>query len=166
MRPCKDGLPPNLPHMDEPEQWRWIWLGAAVLFGIGEMATPGAFFLAPFALGAVVASALAFADVPLAGEWAAFVAVSVGTLIALRPIARRLDRHGPSDGIGSRRLIGRSGTVLEEIRPGEVGLVRVDHETWRAESSDRSAIAAGMVVKVTEVEGTRVIVVPDKELAS
>ena len=22
--------------MDEPEQWRWIWLGAAVLFGMGD----------------------------------------------------------------------------------------------------------------------------------
>ena len=70
--------------MDEPEQWRWIWLGAAVLFGIGEMATPGAFFLAPFAIGAVVASALAFADVGLAGEWAAFVGISVAAFAALR----------------------------------------------------------------------------------
>ena len=24
--------------MDEPEQWRWIWLGTAVLFGVGVVA--------------------------------------------------------------------------------------------------------------------------------
>jgi membrane protein implicated in regulation of membrane protease activity len=152
--------------MDEPEQWRWIWLGAAVLFGIGEMATPGAFFLAPFAIGAVVAAALAFADVPIAGEWAAFVGISIAALVGLRPFARRLDRHGGSEGIGSRRLIGRRGVVLQEIVPGHIGVVRVDREEWRAESADRSAISEGAHIRVTEVEGTRVIVTLDKEHAS
>jgi inner membrane protein len=152
--------------MDEPEQWRWIWLGAAVLFGLGEMATPGAFFLAPFAIGAAVASALAFADVDLAIEWGAFVGVSVAAFAALRPLARRLDRHGGSDGIGSRRLIGRSGIVLEEIVPGQLGLVRVDREEWRADSTDRSNIAAGAEVRVIDVEGTRVIVTHTKESAT
>jgi membrane protein implicated in regulation of membrane protease activity len=152
--------------MDEPEQWRWIWLGAAVLFGIGEMATPGAFFLAPFAIGAVVAAALAFADVPVAVEWAAFVAVSITAFAALRPIARRLDRHGGSEGIGSRRLIGRQGTVLSAIGPSELGVVRVDREEWRAESSDRAPIPEGTPVRVTDVEGTRVIVTPSKEHTS
>ena len=149
--------------MDEPEQWRWIWLGAAVLFGMGEMATPGAFFLAPFALGAVAAAALAFADVSLGVEWVAFVGVSLASLAALRPFARRLDRDGASDGIGSRRLIGRRGVVLQPIAPGLVGLVRVDQEEWRAESADGQSMAEGTPVRVTEVEGTRVIVTTDKE---
>ena len=152
--------------MDEPEQWRWIWLGTAVLFGLGEMATPGAFFLAPFAVGAVVASALAFADVPIAGEWAAFVGISVAAFAALRPFARRLDRHGGSDGVGSRRLIGRSGVVLQEVRPDQLGLVRVDQEEWRADTADRSSIAEGARVKVVDVEGTRVIVTPTEEHTS
>ncbi len=152
--------------MDEPESWRWIWLGAAVVFGIGEMATPGAFFLAPFAVGALVASVLAFADVPLVGEWAAFVGISVAAFAAMRPLARRMDRDGGSDGIGSKRLIGRQGTVLEAIGPGHLGLVRIDREEWRAESFDRSSLPAGAAVQVTQVEGTRVIVTPTKEHAS
>jgi membrane protein implicated in regulation of membrane protease activity len=149
--------------MDEPETWRWIWLGAALLFGIGEMATPGAFFMAPFAVGAVVAAALAFADVPLGGQWAAFVGVSLVALVALRPLARRLDRDGGADGIGSRRLIGKGGTVLEAIGPDHLGLVRVEREEWRAESADRSSLPAGSSILVTEVEGTRLIVTPSKE---
>lgn len=152
--------------MEDPEQWRWIWLGAAVLFGIGEMATPGAFFLAPFGLGAAAAAILAWANVPIAGEWAVFVGVSLAALIALRPLVRRLDRHGDSDGIGSRRLIGRDGVVLLEIRPVQPGLVRIDHEEWRADSADRSPIAAGTTVRVAAVEGTRVLVVPSKEHTS
>ncbi len=149
--------------MDDPAQWRWIWLGAAVLFGMGEMATPGSFFLAPFAVGAVVASALAFGEVGIAGEWAAFVGISLAALIGLRPLARRLDSATGADGVGSRRLIGRAGVVLEEIRPGELGVVRVNREEWRAESADAAPLAEGTQIRVTEVEGTRVIVTTTKE---
>ena len=149
--------------MDEPETWRWIWLGAAVLFGIGEMATPGAFFLAPFGIGAVIAAALAFADAPLAAQWGAFLVVSLGSLAALRPLARRLDRQGGSDGVGSRRLIGQPATVLETIEPGQPGLVRVHREEWRAASVDRSTLVAGSRVVVTEVEGTSLVVTPSEE---
>ena len=152
--------------MDEPEQWRWIWLGAAVLFGIGEMATPGAFFLAPFAVGAGVAAILAFAGVSLTWEWVAFVVISVVAFAALRPVARRLDRDHGSDGIGSRRLIGRSGTVLEAIGSDSPGLVRVDAEEWRAESADGSPIAPGELVRIAEVTGTRVVVTHTKEHSS
>lgn len=151
--------------MDEPEQWRWIWLGAAVLFGIGEMATPGAFFLAPFGIGAAVAAILAWADVPIAGEWAAFVGISLASFFALRPLARKLDREtaGASAGVGSRRLIGRIGVVIDEIAPNHPGMVRVDLEEWRAVTSDRSALAVGTEVVISEVEGTRIIVTPTKE---
>ena len=38
------------------DQWQWLWVGAAVLLGIGELLTAG-FFLLPFAVGAVVLSA-------------------------------------------------------------------------------------------------------------
>lgn len=144
--------------MDEPEQWRWIWLGTAVLFGIGEMTSPGSFFLAPFAIGAAVAAILAFADVPLVGEWAAFVGISVASFVALRPLAKRLDAQGTSDGIGARRLIGRTGTVLEDIPAGGIGMVSVDREEWRAESPDTTALPAGTAVRIAQVEGTRVIV--------
>jgi membrane protein implicated in regulation of membrane protease activity len=102
--------------VDDPEQWRWIWPVGAVAFALGEMATPGSFFLAPFALGAAVAAVLAFADVFVVVEWTAFVVVSVACLLALRRLARRLDRHGQTEGIGSRRLIGRRGRSCERSR--------------------------------------------------
>ena len=87
--------------MDSPESWRWIWLIAAVVFGIGEMTTAGSFFLLPFALGAGLASILAFAGAGIAFQWAAFVGVSLSALLALRPIARRLDSDSvATDGIG------------------------------------------------------------------
>ena len=152
--------------VDDPEQWRWIWLVAAVGFALGEMATPGSFFLAPFAVGAAVAVVLAFADVSLVVEWAAFLVVSVGCLLALRPLARRLDRHGQTEGIGSRRLIGRRGTVLRAIPRGDLGTVRIDQEEWRAITANGVGLARGTTVVVTEVEGTKVVVTPAEETTS
>jgi membrane protein implicated in regulation of membrane protease activity len=146
--------------MDQPETWRWIWLAAAVVFAGGELAVAGSFFLAPFALGAAVAALLAFLGVGLLGEWLAFVAVSFGTFAALRPLARRLDEGEPTAGIGSRRLIGQSGNVLEAIPAGlhELGMVRVHREEWRAETAGGEGIEAGALIQVVEQRGTRLIV--------
>lgn len=149
--------------MNDPESWRWIWLGAAVLFGLGEMASPGSFFLAPFAIGAALAAILAFAGADLTIEWVAFVGVSLGTFLALRPLARRLDAQGSSEGVGSRRLIGREGVVLQDVGPTAAGSVRIDTEEWRASTGGADVIVAGTPVRVTEMEGTRVIVTPHKE---
>jgi membrane protein implicated in regulation of membrane protease activity len=151
--------------MDTPEEWRWVWLIATAVFAIGEMASPGSFFLAPFALGAFVASILAFAGVSVGVEWVVFLAVSIATLAALRPVARRLDRNALDHGVGARRLVGSRATVLEDI-PGdaELGMVRVDREKWRAQSTDGARIPAGTVVRVAEVQGTRVIVAADTPL--
>ena len=147
--------------MDSPEQWRWIWLGATAVFAIGEMATPGSFFLAPFAVGALVAALLAFAGVSVTVEWLVFVIVSVIVFALLRPLARRLDRDALDHGVGSRRLIGRQATVLQDIPPGdEIGMVRVDREPWRAQSIDGAPIAAGASVRIADVQGTRVMVTP------
>ncbi len=149
--------------MNEPEFWRWVWLGAAVVFGLGEMHLAGSFFLAPFAVGAAAASVLAFLGVPAGLSWVAFIAVSLGTFAALRPLARRLDQaRGNPRGVGAQRLVGEDGIILDLVPsgPDEVGLVRVGREQWRAQSTDGSAIPVGTHVTIVEVRGTRVVVFP------
>ena len=142
-----------------PEFWRWVWLIAMVVFGLGEISIAGSFFLAPFAAGAGVAALLAFAGVPVGIEWIAFIAVSVGAFAALRPIARRLDREGPVLGIGAHRQVGQVARVISAIDGShEGGLVMLGTEQWRAESSDGVSIAIGSVVSVIEVRGTRLLV--------
>jgi membrane protein implicated in regulation of membrane protease activity len=143
------------------DAWRWLWLAAAGIFAIGEMASPGSFFLLPFAIGAAVAALLAFLDVSVVIQFIVFVGISLGSLALLRPVARRLDRDEPTEGIGAKRLIGERALVLEAI-PGhhDSGLVRVGREEWKAETSDGSPIPEGTTVKIVEVRGTRVVVFP------
>lgn len=146
--------------MEEPSFWQWVWLGTAVLFAVGEMMNPGSFFLLPFAIGAGVAAVLAVLDVDISIEWVAFIVVSIGFLLGLRPVARRLDRDEPVQGIGARRLIGEQGSVIEAIPAGDLGSVRVHREEWRAETIEGTPLDVGTPVRVVEVRGTRVIVHP------
>jgi len=157
--------------VNDPEVWRWIWLGTAVVFVLGEAAVAGSFFVLPFGVGAAAAALLAFAGVGVGLEWLAFVVVSGGSAAALRPIARRLDAGTPVLGVGAKRWQGETAVVLRDIPAGsaETGLVRVGREEWRAESVDGSAIATGTIVRVVDVIGTRLRVwpvdraVPDRE---
>lgn len=143
----------------DPDFWRWVWLIAMVVFGIGEIAFAGTFFLAPFAIGAGIAAILAFMGVTLGIEWAVFLVVSVAMFLALRPIAHRLDAEGPILGIGSNRQLGQRAQVIEAINgENEPGMVMLGAEKWRAESSTGEPIDSGTTVFVTEVRGTRVFV--------
>ncbi|HRW37269.1 MAG: NfeD family protein [Acidimicrobiales bacterium] len=147
--------------LSDPETWRWIWLVLAVVFAVGEIAVAGSFFLAPFAVGAAVASVLGFAGLDLAPQWLAFVVVSGALLAGMRPLAHRLDQSGHVPGVGSSRQVGQSARVLEAIDgPHDQGLVLFSGERWRAESADGSPIPVGATVLITEVRGTRVIVTP------
>lgn len=149
-----------MPLVDDPEVWRWIWLAVAVTFGLAELASAGAFFMLPFAVGAAAAAVLAFLGLALGLQWLVFLAVSIALLAGLRPLAAKLARDHPAEGIGSKRLIGQHGTVLREIEAGhqELGLVRIHREEWRAESVDGAALPAGSEVRVVEQRGTRVVV--------
>lgn len=149
--------------VDDPEVWRWVWLSAAVVFALGEMASAGTFFLAPFAIGATVATVLSFVGAPVAITWVVFIALSIGSFAALRPLATRLDAAGGNPrGVGAGRLVGESGVVLTPVPsgPDEVGMVRVGREEWRAQSADGAPIPKDTQVTVVEVRGTRIVVFP------
>jgi membrane protein implicated in regulation of membrane protease activity len=148
-----------------PETWRWIWLAAAVVFAVGEIAVAGTFFLAPFAIGAAVGAAAAFAGAGIGIEWLLFVAVSAAAAAILIPLGRRLDRSTTRHAIGANRWVGRQAIVLRDIPAGhgESGLVRLEREEWRAESLMGARIRAGSTVLVSRVDGTRLVVVPIEE---
>ena len=148
----------------DAEVWRWIWLVAAATVTLGEMAMAGTFFLFPFAIGAILAALLSFMGAGVGVGWAAFVIGSGASFAALRPLARRLDQGEPVDGIGARRLIGQPGVVLEAIPGGgDLGLIRVGREEWRAEAVDGRALAVGVPIKIVEIRGTRALVWPTSE---
>jgi|SRR3954447_10055728 membrane protein implicated in regulation of membrane protease activity len=140
------------------EPWLF-WLIAAVIFGIGEMATMG-FFLAPFAAGALVAGVVAAAGAGTAISLVAFLIISIALLGALRPIARSHRRQPAALRTGTAALVGRTATVLERIANDEdVGCVRLEGEVWRARAYDEDeVIEPGARVHVIEIRGVTALV--------
>src|SRR3954451_19210773 len=137
----------------------WVlWLIAAVIFAIGEIATTG-FFLAPFAGGAAVAALLAALDAGATIEFAAFLVVSVVLLAALRPIARQHQRSRVAI-TGTAALVGQTATVVERIANAEgIGCVKLGGEIWTARAyDDDEVIEAGTRVQVLEIRGATALV--------
>lgn len=148
--------------LSSPETWRWIWLLVTVVFLVGELSLAGSFFLAPFAVGALLAALSAFAGAPLGLEWGLFLVGSVLSFAAMRPLSARLDRLTPLSRVGANRWVGREGYVLTDIPGGtsSTGRIRLDREEWRAESLTGHPIRAGSTVLVSRVDGTRLVVMP------
>jgi membrane protein implicated in regulation of membrane protease activity len=136
-----------------------IWIVAACLLAVGEIATVS-FFLGPFAAGAVVAAIVALAG----GGWVVssivFLVFSVLTLLFVRPVARRHLRQGPTLKTGPAALVGRHAIVLETIANDEgTGSARIDGEVWTARAfDDDRVIPAGERVHVIEIKGATALV--------
>lgn len=64
-------------------------------------------------------------------------------------------RHAPGAPIGKAALIGASGVALSPLEPA--GIVRVNKETWTAQSLSGS-LPAGAPVHVAKVDGLRLLV--------
>jgi membrane protein implicated in regulation of membrane protease activity len=136
----------------------WVfWLIAAVILGAGETATMG-FFLAPFAIGALVATVLSLAGAGVAVCLVAALVVSVAALVALRPLARSHRRLPPQLRTGTARLIGREALVLERTdRDG--GAIKLEGEHWTARAFEESRVfEPGERVQVIEIRGATALV--------
>ena len=138
----------------------WVlWLIAAVLLAIGEIATMG-FFLAPFAAGALVAMVTSAAGAGTAINLMVFLVVSVVALGALRPVARSHKRQPALSRTGTAALVGTHAMVLERIANDEgVGCVRLEGEVWTARAYDEDeVIEQGKRVQVIEIRGATALV--------
>jgi membrane protein implicated in regulation of membrane protease activity len=136
-----------------------IWLIAAVVFAVGEIATLG-FFLAPFAGGAVVAAIVSAAGGGDLISLIAFLLVSGVLLAALRPLARSHRRMPAQLRTGTAALVGRTAMVTERISNDDgTGCVKLEGESWTARSYDEDAvIEAGRRVHVMEIRGATALV--------
>ena len=144
----------------DPEIWQWIWLAATGVFVLGELAMAGSFFLLPFGVGTAVATVLAFSNVSESLQWVAFIVVSVASLAALRPLSKKLDSQEGAAKVGSTRLIGEIGIVTKDLGADltENGSIQIGREEWPAETENMEHDPTGARVKVTHIEGTRLVV--------
>jgi membrane protein implicated in regulation of membrane protease activity len=136
----------------------WVlWIIAAGALAVGEMLTVS-FFLGPIAVAAVTAAIVALAGGGVALQWLVFTVVSAGSLLVLRPIARR-HLHMPAQlRTGTAALVGATAVVIDRVdRDG--GTVRLAGEVWSARAYDEDhAFEPGARVEVLKIDGATALV--------
>jgi membrane protein implicated in regulation of membrane protease activity len=135
-----------------------VWAIAAVLLAIGEIVTPGMFFLGPVALAAVAAGIVALAGVGVVGQLLVFIGGSIASLLVLRPIARRHLHMPTALRTGTAALEGKKAVVLQRV-DADGGRVRIGGEEWSARAyMDDQVLEPGTRVDVIKIEGATALV--------
>jgi len=133
-----------------------VWLVFALILLILEIVTPGTFFMASLAVGALVAALAAFLLPVWWMQWVVFCIVTTLCVFIARHLVQKLDKT-PTVPFNVDALIGKRAVVIEPIdAAGKSGRVRVENQEWRA-CAERD-IQVGEQVEVREVRGNRLFV--------
>jgi membrane protein implicated in regulation of membrane protease activity len=135
-----------------------LWAIVAVALAVGEILTPGLFFLGPVALAAIVAAIVAALGAEAAVQLIVFIAGALASLAFLRPVARA-HLHMPAiSRTGTAALVGTKAIVVERV-DSVSGLVRIGGEEWTARPyMDGQIYEPGTQVEVAEIKGATALV--------
>jgi membrane protein implicated in regulation of membrane protease activity len=135
-----------------------IWLIVAVGLLVAEMFSLD-LVLVMFASGALAAAVAAGVGAPLLLQAVAFALISVLSLAAVRPMAKKrleIAKDPVKHGIDAIR--GADALVLEQVDDFH-GLVKIGGEQWTARAFDSTqVIEPGQTVQVVEVKGATALV--------
>jgi membrane protein implicated in regulation of membrane protease activity len=137
----------------------WVlWAIVAVLLAVGEIFTPGLFFLGPIALAALASTVVAAVG---GAVWLQIVVFGVGSFAAvglLRPIARRHLTMPHAIRTGAAALEGAKAIVLQPVN-SRGGRVKIGGEEWSARSyMPGEEFEVGTEVEVVQIQGATALV--------
>src|SRR5258708_15061733 len=112
----------------------WVlWVLVAVALAVGEVLTPGLFFLGPVALAAGAAAAADLLGAGSIGSLIVFIVCSVASLAILRPVARRHIHLPAISRTGTDALVGRKAVVTRQVDAAG-GRAPIGGQEWSARS--------------------------------
>lgn len=132
----------------------WLWLLVGLFLLLGELLTPGGFYLIFFGASAFVVGALAAAGLVVSPvvQWLLFSGLSILALALFRrPLLRWLGPH--LEGKPVDQLAGEIAVALAALAPGEIGPAELRGAPWRARNLGATPIAAGGRCRVERVDG-------------
>jgi membrane protein implicated in regulation of membrane protease activity len=128
------------------------------LLAVGEIFTPGLFFLGPVALAAVAAIVAAAVG---AAVWVQVLVFGIGSFVAvglLRPIARAHLTMPHALRTGTAALEGARAIVLQRV-DDRGGRVKIGGEEWSARAYvPDEAFEVGTQVEVAQIQGATALV--------
>lgn len=135
-----------------------IWSIVALVLVVGEIFTPGMFFLGPVALAAVAAAIVDLVGGGAILQLIVFIAGAIASVLIVRPIAKS-HLHVPAPlRTGTAALTGAKAVVLQRV-DADGGLVRIGGEEWSARAyMDGQSYEPGDRVEVVKIEGATALV--------
>ncbi|MBP5242756.1 MAG: NfeD family protein [Clostridia bacterium] len=135
----------------------WIWLAVCVVSIVVEAITPSLVSIW-FIPGGVVSLILSCFD-PIAWYWQVlvFVVLSLVGLLALRPLAQKLQRRGQNEA-DAQKFKGIEVRLTSDVTFDVPGTAVLNGVTWSVRSHDGKELKAGDVVTVVALEGNKLIV--------
>lgn len=135
-----------------------IWAIVAVALALGELATPGLFFLGPVAIGAGIAAVVSLLGIAAWLQFLVFLVAAIAAVGVLRPIARAHLSMPAMTRTGTAALVGTKAVVLQRVDVNG-GRVRIGGEEWSARAYiDDQVLEPGMRVEVVKIEGATALV--------
>lgn len=148
--------------LSEGDMLHYIYFTLAMFCFIGELFV-FEFSLTCFGLGLLATAVAAWLGLGLGWQVLVFSAVSVASILCIRPLAHKFLYHRSQQvKTNVDALIGRVGVVTQE--PSEtdhIGRVQLDGDSWRALFKEHAP--AQSKVRIQKVEGNTVFVVNIKQ---
>jgi membrane protein implicated in regulation of membrane protease activity len=135
-----------------------IWAIAALVLAVGELLTPGLFFLGLVALAAVAAAIVAALGAGVVVQVIVFIVASIASVGLIRPIARAHLRVPSALRTGTAALTGAKAVVLQRV-DADGGRVKIGGEEWTARAyMEGQVFEPGARVEVVKIEGATALV--------
>ena len=135
-----------------------IWAIAALALAVGEIFTPGLFFLGPVALAAVGAAVVAALGGGAVVQLIVFIGASIASVAFIRPIAKAHLRVPSQLRTGTAALTGTKAVVLQRVDING-GRVKIGGEEWSARAyMEGDVYEPGSRVEVVKIDGATALV--------
>lgn len=139
--------------------WIWILVGFALL--LGELLTPGGFFIVFFGVGAIAVGLLKVSGLvtSLAMEGILFASISVAGLVLFRrPLQEEFKELTPNMPVD--QITSEIATALETIPAGGMGKVELRGTSWNAHNAGSEPIENAQRCRIEKVDGLTLHVRP------
>ena len=115
-----------------------------------------------FTAGSLIALIASLLGMSLPGQVALMLVSSIVLLIAFVLLRRKMGiLPSQKQATNADALIGKQGEVIQRVDPVEnIGQVQVNGQIWSARTDGSQAIEVGTAVKITELRGVKLVVVP------
>lgn len=138
-----------------------IWLILCGIFLLIEIFNISFLLIWP-GIGSFFAFIASILGAPIEIQIAVFAISTTLMIIFMKPLVKKFFKNKDDTKMNNNTMIGKKGIVIKEINPlEETGQVKVAGELWSAITLDNNKIEINETVKVTKVEGVKLVVTRD-----